>query len=83
MACSICDENGHNARNCPQSRENSVRDRTLIFRVDKLTINEQNKLAERIVKEKHKIAHDARATIVSGDSKDLPYQPIKQLNPEE
>lgn len=83
MACSICGGNGHNSRNCPDNPDNTVRNRAFIVRIDNLTRKEQNKLTDRIVKEKRKIAPDARGTIVSGDAKDLLYQNTKQLKPEE
>lgn len=83
MACSVCGGEGHNSRNCPQHSDNTVRDRVLIVRVDNLTKKEQQKLTQRMIKKKEKIAPEGRGTIVTGDHKQLPYQPAKQLKPQE
>jgi hypothetical protein len=83
MTCSICGGEGHNSRNCNQDPANTVRDRALILRVANLTMKEEKKLAERIIKDKDKIAPEGRGTIARGSQKQLPYEPTKKLKPKE
>lgn len=83
MACSICSQGGHDARSCPQNPDNSVRDRAMIIRVDNLTKKEEQKLIQRVITVKDKVAPDSRGTIVKGTQNQLPSQPIKELKPGE
>lgn len=79
MTCSICNQGGHNASSCPQNPDNSVRDRAMVIRFDNLTKKEEKKLTGQLIKDKEKIAPDARGTIVKGQQKQLPSQTPKEL----
>lgn len=75
MKCGSCGLEGHNQRTCPTLKtvKSEPRDRTLIFRVDGMTRDEQNNMHAELVKIKKKITSDeAKATLVEGSSKELP-----------
>jgi hypothetical protein len=77
--CSICRKGGHDARTCPQ-RE--VRNRAVKLKVDLLTRDEENALAQEIVKLKERVAPDGRATLWKGAQNKLADQRPKRLLPQ-
>jgi len=55
------------------AKKNEPRDRSLVLRVDNMTASEEQKLAQNIQKLKKKLtSEEARATLLSGKSKELP-----------
>lgn len=75
MKCGSCGLEGHNQRTClmPKPIKSDPRDRTLIFRVDGMTVDEQDNMHTELVKLKKRITSDeAKATLVEGSSKELP-----------
>ena len=69
MKCSICGKEGHNKKNCPNERTNS-----LWVKFDNITVTEAIKLANSIVETKQKLASQARGTYVQALKKELPYK---------
>ncbi len=86
MKCSVCNQQGHNKRTCPntamreQSSSNQTenRDRSLIIRIDNLTEDEQTQLHTALRDAKRAIAPDGRATLVEGKTSELPSK-IQEL----
>ena len=72
MRCSICGNEGHNARTCPYKDKDMPRNRGLWVKVDNLTEREESDLLAQIIKDKRKIAPKGRATSANGDVKELP-----------
>jgi hypothetical protein len=73
MACSLCGQSGHKRQSCPNGSQ--PRDRAIILRLDNMTETEQTKMAHGVQKLKKKVTSDeARATMVTGKSKELPMQ---------
>lgn len=70
MKCSICGCEGHNARSCPNRKED--RNHALWVKVDGLTEQEATKLQLRFMEDKSKIAPKARGTSAKGSVKELP-----------
>ena len=72
MSCSICGSPDHNARTCPYKNKDVPRNQGLWVKVDNLTPREAADLHAQIIKDKNKIAPNARATAAKGDVKELP-----------
>lgn len=72
MSCSICGSPDHNARTCPYKNKDVPRNHALWVKVDNLTQREAADLHSQIIKDKNKIAPNARATAAKGDVKELP-----------
>lgn len=75
MKCGKCGLEGHNSRTCNKANEASheTRDRALILRIDGMTRSEQSEMHSEIVKLKKRVTADAaKATLVEGNSKELP-----------
>ena len=72
MRCSICGKDGHNARTCPYKDKDVPRNQALWMKIDNLTEREATELHARIIKDKAKIAPDARGTVAKGDVRELP-----------
>lgn len=51
----------------------------MVIHFDNLTKKEEKKLTGQLIKDKEKIAPDARGTIVKGQQKQLPSQTPKEL----
>ena len=78
MRCSKCGQEGHNRRNC-SAEPGEVRDQAVIARIDQLTLEERIKIADAIKDAKRRIAPEGRGTIVEGNQRQLPYQPVNYL----
>ena len=75
MKCGACGLEGHNRRTCPSANNTSpgIRDRALILRIDGMTRSDQDKMHIEIVKLKKRItADEAKATLIEGNSRELP-----------
>ncbi len=76
MACSICNEEGHNARTCSKKQltenETSDRNNALWIKFDNLIETEANELLKNSIDAKSKIAPQARGTFAKGNKKELP-----------
>jgi hypothetical protein len=74
MQCSLCGQDGHNRRTCPNlTSSKDVRDRALILRIDGMTEREQSQMHTKLVKLKKTVTSDqARATLIEGRSSELP-----------
>ena len=79
MRCSICGKNGHNARTCPYKDKDVPKDRALWLKVDHLTEREETELLLQFIKDKGRIAPEARATSAKGNAKELPDRIRKAL----
>lgn len=81
MKCGNCGQPGHNRRSCPNTNVSAgeKRDRALILRIDGMTENEQNEMHIELVKLKKRVTgQQAKATLVEGNSKELPSK-IRKL----
>lgn len=72
MRCSICGKEGHNSRTCPYKNKNVPRDHALWIKVDQLTERESSDLQAQIIRDKARIAPNARATSAKGNVRELP-----------
>ncbi|MBE6101908.1 MAG: hypothetical protein E7200_07395 [Selenomonas ruminantium] len=72
MSCSICGEDGHNARTCSYKDKGVQRNRSLWVKFDNLTEREESDLLVQIIKDKRRIAPKGRATSANGDVRELP-----------
>lgn len=79
MRCSICGQEGHNARTCPYRDQDVPRNRALWLKIDHLTEREESDLLIQFIKDKKKIAPKARATSASGNVKELPERILNAL----
>lgn len=80
MRCSICGEEGHNARTCPSKNKGIPRDHALWMKIDNITRKEAADLQAQIIKDTARIAPEARGTAVKGPVKGLPERIRKALN---
>lgn len=72
MRCSICGQEGHNARTCPLEDKQIPRDHALWMKIDNITQREAADLQAQIIKDTARIAPKARGTAVKGSVKELP-----------
>lgn len=75
MKCKACGLEGHNSRTCTTANNISpeTRDRALILRIDGMTRSEQSEMHAEIVKLKKRVtADEAKATLVEGNTRELP-----------
>ena len=74
MPCSICNNEGHNARTCPDKSESEIapNSHALWLKFDGLTEIEANKLLKNSIDAKTKIAPNARGTFAKGSQQELP-----------
>ena len=72
MSCSICGEEGHNARTCPLRNRDVPRDYALWMKFDNITQKEAADLQAQIIKDTARIAPQARGTGVKGPVRELP-----------
>ena len=79
MRCSICGEEGHNARTCPLKNKDVPRNHALWMKIDNITQREAADLQAQIIKDTARIAPEARGTAVKGPVKGLPERIRKAL----
>lgn len=79
MACSICGKSGHNARSCHSKHEQDEKDQALWVKIDNISEGEATDLIYEIMKDKNKIAPDARGTFAKANKKQLPSEIKKAL----
>lgn len=88
--CSNCRKKGHDKRNCPDRKSDSITinpfsadkaDKKIIFIGDEITEDQSNSIANALRKMKE-IAPNGRFTIVQGNRKQLTRQPEKLLTEE-
>lgn len=79
MRCSICGQEGHNARTCPQRDKEAPRNYALWFKFDNLTRKEATDLKADMIRRKERLAPNSRATFVSGLVHELPDKIRKVL----
>ena len=79
MRCSICGEEGHNARTCPLKNKDIPRNHALWMKIDNITRREAADLQAQIIKDTARIAPEARGTAVKGPVKELPERIRKAL----
>lgn len=72
MRCSICGQEGHNARTRPLKDKQIPRDHALWMKIDNITQREAADLQARFIKDTTRIAPKARGTAVKGSVKELP-----------
>lgn len=72
MRCSICGQEGHNARTCPLKDKQIPRDHALWMKIDNITPREAADLQAQIIKDTARIAPEARGTAVKGSVRELP-----------
>ena len=72
MSCSICGSKDHNARTCPCKNKGVPRDHALWMKFDNMTQREASDLQAQILKDKNRIAPDARGTAAKGKKSELP-----------
>lgn len=88
MKCSVCGQNDHNRRTCPNiatgqklaASQLENRDRSILLRIDNLTAGEQEQVQIKIRDLKRTIAPDARATLVEGKTSELPSKIQELIN---
>lgn len=74
MPCSICGQEGHNARTCPLKDKQIPRDHALWMKFDNITQREAADLQAQFIKDTARIAPEARGTAVKGSVKELPQR---------
>lgn len=79
MKCSICGQEGHNARSCPCRDNGAPRDHALWVKFDNMTRREADSLQTQIIKDKNRIAPEARGTSAKGTRQELPDRIRKAL----
>ena len=72
MSCTICGDKGHNARSCPYRDRNVPRDHALWMKFDNMTQREAADLQSQIMRDKNRIAPEARGTSAKGKKSELP-----------
>ena len=86
MSCSICGENGHNSRTCPNKDSGAVIQRpshALWLKIDGITEEEGDNLLKSVIDAKREIAPHGRATFAKGSRRELPSEindALKLLN---
>lgn len=74
MGCSICGESGHNARSCPKNKKKEDSSFALWVKFDNLSEDEASDLLHAIMKDKARVAPNARGTFAKAKKKDLPIE---------
>ena len=72
MSCSICGGKDHNARTCPHKNKDVPRDYAVWMKIDNMTEKEASDFQAQIIKDKDRIAPNARGTSVKGKVSELP-----------
>lgn len=76
MSCSICKNEGHNSRTCPNNNSSNIKATTgnhaLWLKFDGLTEKEANELLKKAIDAKTEVAPNARGTFAKGSQKELP-----------
>ncbi|WP_318471211.1 hypothetical protein [Photobacterium leiognathi] len=76
MPCSVCNEDGHNARTCPKKNGSNTPElsgqHALWLKFDGLTELQANELLKRAIDSKTEVAPNARGTFAKGSRKELP-----------
>lgn len=79
MSCSICGKKDHNARTCPYKNKSMPRDHALWLKFDNMTQKEASDLQAQILKDKNRLAPNARGTAAKGKTAELPGRIQKAL----
>ncbi len=80
MKCSICGEEGHNSRTCPNKETTSEeRDQILWLKYDNITNDEARSLQKASIDAKDEYAPEGRGTFVRGNKRELPGRIRKAL----
>ena len=80
MSCTICGAKGHNARSCPYRDKDVPRDHALWMKFDNMTQREAADLQSQIMRDKNRIAPEARGTSAKGKKSELPARIHHALN---
>lgn len=82
MSCSICKEDGHNAKTCSKSNREPVpaESHVLWVKFDNVTLQQADELLKGAIDLKSAVAPNARGTFAKGTKSEMPRKIAEALN---